>query len=183
MPKAAWLKRATSAYRRGDYAAALRLVQPLAERGNPIAQYNLGIMHDEGRGVRRNGAEAAKWYRKAANRGNAEAQFVLGILYQEGQGVRKNVAQAAKWFRHAAGRGHAGAQINLGVLYATGKGVGRSPARAYQWFERAVARLPASEKGIRAMAARNRDIAAAKMTPAQIAKARTSARAWKPKKK
>jgi hypothetical protein len=100
-----------------------------------------------------------------------------------GQGVRKNFAQAAKWFRKAAGQGNAGAQINLGVLYATGKGVGRNHFQAYKWFELAASRLPASEKGARAMAARNRDIAAAKMTPAQIAKARKLARAWKPRKK
>lgn len=183
MSKTAPLDRATAAYRRGDYAVALRLVRPLAERGNARAQYNLGVLHDEGRGVRQSHAEAATWYRKAANQGNAEAQFVLGILHQEGQGVRKNFAQAATWFRRAAGQGNAGAQINLGVLYATGKGVGRSPAKAYQWFEIAVSRLPAAEKGARAMATRNCAIAAAKMTPAQIAKARASARAWKPKKK
>ena len=34
-----------AAYERGDYATALRLIQPLAIQGGAAAQFNLGIMH------------------------------------------------------------------------------------------------------------------------------------------
>jgi len=34
-----------AAYQRGDYATALRLLQPLAEHGNADAQFNLGIIY------------------------------------------------------------------------------------------------------------------------------------------
>jgi len=37
----------------GDYAAAARLWGPLAEQGNPEAQYNLGIAYQYGHGVTR----------------------------------------------------------------------------------------------------------------------------------
>ena len=55
---------------------------------NAQAQYNLGVMYDEGRGVRQDGAEAVRWFRQAAEQGLAEAQHILGAMYANGRGVR-----------------------------------------------------------------------------------------------
>ena len=60
-----------SAYGNGDYATALRLYRPLADKGNAEAQYNLGFMYDKGQGVPQEYAVAVKWYRLAADQGNA----------------------------------------------------------------------------------------------------------------
>jgi len=58
-----------TAYNRGDYATALRLLRPLADQGNAAAQTKLGLMYENGYGVSQNFAEAVKWYRKAADAG------------------------------------------------------------------------------------------------------------------
>ena len=58
-----------AAYERGDYATALREFRPFANQGYAAAQFNLGIMYDEGQGVPQDYAEALKWYRKAAEQG------------------------------------------------------------------------------------------------------------------
>jgi len=87
---------AVAAHKRGDYATALRLFQPLADQGNATAQGNLGVMYDAGQGVPQNYAEAAKWSRKAADQGHANAQFNLGVMYDDGQGVPHNYAEARK---------------------------------------------------------------------------------------
>jgi TPR repeat protein len=50
---------ATAAYDKGDYAAALRLLGPLANQGDAIAQSNLGFMYFRGQGVLQNHDEAA----------------------------------------------------------------------------------------------------------------------------
>ena len=50
----------------GDYATALREWLPLAEKGDSSAQYNLGVMHNNGYGVHQDNAEALKWYRLSA---------------------------------------------------------------------------------------------------------------------
>ncbi len=60
-----------AAYQRGDYATAIRKFRPLAEQGNAEAQFNLGGMYRQGRGVPQDDAEAMKWYRKAAEQGDA----------------------------------------------------------------------------------------------------------------
>ena len=69
------------AYDRGDYAAALREWRPLAEQGNPVAQYSLGVLYIHGQGVPQNYAEAVRWYRMAAEQGYADALNNLGVMY------------------------------------------------------------------------------------------------------
>ena len=84
------------AYQRGDYATALKFWRPLAEKGNASAQYNLGVMHANGRGVPQDYAQAVKWYRMAVEQGLAEAQSNLGNMYDNGWGVPQDGAEAAR---------------------------------------------------------------------------------------
>jgi len=93
-----------AAYERGDYLTALHLWKPLAEQGNASAQFNLGLMHADGRGVPQNDAEAVKWYQKAADQGDAMAKINLGVLYANDQGEPQDYVQAHLWFSIAAAR-------------------------------------------------------------------------------
>ena len=54
-----------TAYLHGDYAAALRLFQSLAEHGDASAQSNLGVMYEQGRGVAQNYRETSGHWRPA----------------------------------------------------------------------------------------------------------------------
>ena len=92
-------------YLTGDYEAAFQEWLPLANLGDVEAQYNLGVMYDEGAGVEADLASAAEWYRKAARHGFKDAQTNLGIMYLQGQGVERDVGQAAHWFQLAADQG------------------------------------------------------------------------------
>src|ERR1700716_4421445 len=92
------LEDATGADDRGDYATALRLLRELADQGNARAQFKLGGMYDDGRGVAQNDAEALKWYRLAADQGYGNAQYNLALMYGKGQGVPQNHLEAARWF-------------------------------------------------------------------------------------
>lgn len=64
-----------AAYERGDYARAFRLWLPLALQGNAQAQFNVGVMYYEGRGVQRDYEYvfAYRWFNRAAAQGNEEA--------------------------------------------------------------------------------------------------------------
>jgi TPR repeat protein len=81
------LRDAARAYRRFDYATALRLLRSLAERGGYKAQNNLGFMYANGNGVPQDDAEAMKWYGKAADQGLDAAQAALGFGYCDGRGA------------------------------------------------------------------------------------------------
>ncbi len=124
-------------------------------------------------------ATALKEWRPLAGQGDADAQYALGVMYEDGRGVPQDSAEAVKWYRLAAEQGDAGAQINLGFMYNNGQGVTQDYVQAHLWFNLAAARLPPGEG--RDMATRNRDKAAKRMTPAQIAEAQRLAREWKPK--
>ena len=51
------------AHDRRDQATALREWAPLAEQGNAVAQYNLGIKYRQGQGVPQDDTTAVKWLR------------------------------------------------------------------------------------------------------------------------
>src|SRR5215212_7020428 len=76
-----------AAVHRCDYVRAAGLLGPLAEEGNPIAQVNFGLMHENGHSVPKDYAAAVSWYRKAAEQGNARGQNKLGNMYARGLGV------------------------------------------------------------------------------------------------
>jgi hypothetical protein len=77
-----------------------------ADQGLARAQYNLGVMCDDGNGTPKDSAEAVKWFRKAAELGNPNAQNNLGAMLQEGRSVPKDYVQAPKWYNFAAARGN-----------------------------------------------------------------------------
>ncbi len=94
------------AYNRGDYDTALKKFLPLANQGDAAAQYFLGGMYAQGKGVLRDYAEAMKWYRLVADQGVAAAQHNLGIISSQGQGVPKDDVQAYRWYTLAADQGN-----------------------------------------------------------------------------
>ncbi len=168
-----------TAYNAKDYATAIALWRPLAEKGLAAAQYRLGVMYAEGKGVPANDAEAALWFERAATQGDAAAQYDLGASYAEGAGVRKDAATAAKWFLRAADQGYPFAQLNLGLLYASGNGVPQDNVEAMKWIDLAIFALPPG--GPRSDAARALGDVAAKMNADQIQEAKSRERAWKSK--
>ena len=101
------------AFDKGDYETALREFQPIAEQGNSSAQFNLGVMYDNGLGVPQDYKQAVKWYRLSAEQGNAGAQYNLGVRYNNGEGVPQDYKEAVKWHRLSAEQGDADAQHNL----------------------------------------------------------------------
>ena len=110
------------AYKRDDYATALKELRPLAEQGDPKAQRYLGWLYQYGKGVEKDPRKAVKWYRAAARQGDAQAQNEMGQAYIWGEerGVRWDPAQAEEWFLKAAKQGNQQAQASLGKIYSGG---------------------------------------------------------------
>ncbi|OQX43280.1 MAG: hypothetical protein B0D88_04800, partial [Candidatus Sedimenticola endophacoides] len=127
------------AYQRGERETALEHWLPLAEDGDPEAQFLVSLLHLEG--VQGQGADdsamALEWLIRSAAKGFAPAQFNLGNQYLQGAGVAQSYQQAARWFEPAAQQGFLGAQFNLANLYMAGKGVERDVEKARFWYARA----------------------------------------------
>ena len=74
------LQAGVEAYNRGDYATALKEWRPLAEQGDALAQYNLGVMYFMGQGVPQDVVQAHLWLNLAAAQGNELAPHYRDIL-------------------------------------------------------------------------------------------------------
>lgn len=122
---------------RDHYATALRAWQPLADKGVPQAQNNMGHMLEEGLGVTQDYGRAMSWYKSAANQGLKEAQHNVGLLYYHGYGVAKNTREALAWFKLAAGQKLADSEYMIGLLLHNGESVGLDYQQAKVWFLRA----------------------------------------------
>lgn len=105
-----------------------------AGRGDSVAQYTLGKMYEQGRGVAKDPARAASLYRAAALLQNAAmAKLYLGALHERGTGVAKDPALAMAWYLDAAEQGEPAAQNQLAVAYAAGEITAKDPVAALKW--------------------------------------------------
>jgi hypothetical protein len=109
----------------------------LAEGGDKIAQFNLGLMYENGDEIPQDYSsesplrkmtwlsiralhlkEAEKWYVKSAKKGNSDAMFNLGVMYNNEEAPKDNPYIAYAWWRAAKENGHEQAKINLDILTA-----------------------------------------------------------------
>ena len=104
------LAEGAAAYEAGNYGEAASIWRPLAEEGDPKAQFNLGLLYETGRGVAEDPAEAAAWYRRAARQGVTQAQLNMAALHQTGRGVAQDPAEALFWLEVAARLGEGAAR-------------------------------------------------------------------------
>ncbi len=165
-------KEGAAAFTKGDYGVALEKFKFLADQGNAAAQYNLGVMYRQGKGVPADTQKAIELWTKAADQGNnATAQFSLGLLYRQGKGVPADDKQAVSYWSKAAEQGHNTAQMYLGIMYAQGSGIAQDYVQAYKWFS------IAANKG-NLGATQNLATVTLHMNPDQIEQGKTLAQKW-----
>ena len=95
----------------------------LAEDGDIESQFNLGQRFFKGFEVKKNYAEAVKWWEKAGNNGHGRAMFNVGYCYSQGIGVKQDHKAAIQWYEKAANAGVGDAQYNLACIYYNGENV------------------------------------------------------------
>src|SRR5579872_1090812 len=125
-----------------------------ATKGDPDAEYNLGVMYDN----------------RIDDHGNA-----VDPTDDNGNPIASNRTEAMKWLRRAAEHGQPRAQMRLAELYAAGPAAGRNYGRSCQWFIVAMHGLD----GVHRQRAQNGyDNASGQLTTTQILAARRRARDW-----
>jgi len=104
------LGKGAGAFEAGDYGGAAQLWRPLAEEGDAMAQFNMGLLHETGRGGVEDPAAAAAWYVRAALQGATAAQYNLAVLHQSGRGLPQDDIEALYWLEVAARDGEGAAR-------------------------------------------------------------------------
>ena len=98
-----------------SYGQDVEETKLLAEQGDALAQYTLGLMYYYGNDVPENDAEAVKWYRLAAEQGHVNAQWNLGTMYGKGESVPQNDLKAYVWLSVAVAQGSEDAKTNRDI--------------------------------------------------------------------
>src|SRR5208337_3011682 len=88
-------------------------LRKLAERGDPEAQWQMGVRYYDGDGVPHDDAQAMKWFELAAEQGHINAQSRLGAYYWAGRGVPVDLFKSYFWSTIAM---HQGDEISKGRL-------------------------------------------------------------------
>jgi TPR repeat protein len=134
------LEDGVAAYNKRDWDKAFKLLKPLADDGNAVAQEHIGRLYERGKTVPADFREALDWYVKAADQGDALAQGHVGRIYRAGFfNGRADFGNALKYYREAATKNVAVAQLGLGSMYKAGEGVPESETEAVAWFRKAAA--------------------------------------------
>ena len=129
------VKAGIEAWQKGDSAGAVKIWQPLAEKGDADAAFNLGQAYRLGKGVPLDLAQAQGWLEKAARKGHVDAAATLGLLlFQNG-----NRVSGMRWLKGAAEAGEARALLMVGTAMYNGDEVPRDPVTAYAYVSRAAA--------------------------------------------
>lgn len=122
--------------------------------GDPLSQFNYGLLLWDGKGVKQSPVKAVEWFEKASNLGHAEATYKLAEIYEKGRrlslgdyspgldsedfNIKQDTNAAIKYYRKAAQNNHSKAQSKLGLLYSTGTGgVKKDIQEALKWHTKA----------------------------------------------
>lgn len=164
---AATLQEGVETFEKGEFAKAQTIFAPLAEKGDPLAQFYLGLLYFTGDGGEKNLIEAGNWFEKSARHndpnipeknfkgisadydralywfkkiaesGNVKAQFYLGVMYAAGRDIEIDYKKSAYWFEKAAKQGDELSQLNVGMFYIEGNGVRKDVKKGIEWLEKA----------------------------------------------
>ncbi len=144
--------RASRLWDEGDLRAAYRTFLLGARLGDVGAQLTVGYFFDNGVGVRRSGAKAVYWYRRAIRRGNFAAANNLGTLYRD----EGRWELAERWLRRAIALGDDDANLNLAKMLKKLPGRGREVLPLLRAVVRSNSATPASQEEARRLIRRYR---------------------------
>lgn len=163
-----------NSYIKHDYSASRRIWEKLADEGDVVAAYYLGMIYHFGLGTAQNQDQAIWWYKTAAAKGLVNAQYNLGLLFCPGSFCsQERAAEAAFWFKKAASQGYVEAQYRLGLLYSLGHGVPKDEVEAGTWF------TLAANQG-HPEAGHVQETLAVRLKPEQLREVQERAQQWRP---
>lgn len=130
------LQPAQQALAAGGYSKAYTLYGRYGAK-NPLAQFTLGLFHQEGWGRPVDQVAACGWFEKAARKNIPAAQQFFGDCLADGIGRKADGKAAEAWYHKAAGNGITYALCSAGGLYIKGTGVDKDVRRGLDLCTRA----------------------------------------------
>ena len=111
----------------------VEMIRQSAEQGWPAAQFNMGLLCEEGFFVEKDERQAFEWYSRAAKQKCLEAMTALGLCHYKGIGVPADLTNALSWLTTAAEEDDSRAQLLLAEIYAKDERC-QNKDQALYWF-------------------------------------------------
>ncbi len=134
-PAFAGLKEGLEYYEQKKYEQAFDEFSYLAEEGDNIAAYHLGLLYENGQGIPQDKLKAAEYYLKSYQFGNTTAASKLGVLLINGDGIEQDQEKGFDLLKMAARAGDQDAQYQLGEIYAKGESVDKEYVYAAGFYK------------------------------------------------
>ena len=132
--QSASLDKGVDAYLLKRPSVAISNWMPLAKRGDPKAQNNVGLLYQKGEAVPKNNQKAIEWYRKAVGQGLPEAHHNLGLLLYD-QDPLSVSEEVISLFSYASKRNVSASTYMLGLIHYHGQSMQKDLALASKFWE------------------------------------------------
>ncbi|MBW7573152.1 MobP3 family relaxase [Caproiciproducens faecalis] len=118
-----------------------------AEKGNPFAAYQLGVLFSKGTEISKDDLQAQKFYSMALagfipidrEHPDADMERRIAQMFYFGNGTNQNYATAAQWFSMSAEKGDTYSQFQLAHMMQKGEGIPADELRAQLLYASALA--------------------------------------------
>ena len=122
-PSFAGIKEGLDAYEKKEYEKAFEEFSYLANEGDNVAAYHLGLMYSDGLGVEQSKVKAAEYFLAAYKNGNLLAAEKLARMLMSGDGIEQDAENGLALLKSAALSGNKEALYTLGDMHLSGEGV------------------------------------------------------------
>ncbi|KAK8843105.1 hypothetical protein M9Y10_025296 [Tritrichomonas musculus] len=85
-----------------DVNKAIYYLSFSSNKGDPEAQFNLGVIFSSGQYTTVDISRAIHYYSLAADQNQTDALFNLGLIYHEGKYVKRDIEKAIYYYKRAA---------------------------------------------------------------------------------
>ncbi|MGG7073486.1 tetratricopeptide repeat protein [Campylobacter sp. 9BO] len=92
---------------------------------------NLGNMHENGKGTKKDPEKAIDIYKTSCNNGGSLSCYNLANIYRKGEYVKQDYYEAHKAYKNACELGDITSCASIGSMYELGLGVTKDEARAH----------------------------------------------------
>ena len=110
-----------------------------AKQDDGEAQYRLGTLYRDGKGVLADASSAAGWFERAAGNGHLAARHAVAMAYLLGRGRSADPAKAIGQLKATAEAGHGASHLVLAHMHLRGIGLPKDEQLALARFRRAAA--------------------------------------------
>ena len=129
-----------------DFKKAEQLLLSESQRGNVLADYDLGKLYSTDKLGERNEETSIAKYTRAlqgflqiepnSKKLKPYVQYRIGKMFCYGLGTEQNYQKAFEWFERSAKQKNKFAQFSLANLYYYGSGIEKDLSQAFLWYQR-----------------------------------------------